>query len=341
MIPAFSCGSLRYINLLDFAYLSLNVYHELKDDPLLGQRPRLIGSTALLKENINELQDAWYQLAFPALTLPTNNGFYAEYYAKIINHEIIATMISIRGTDHYDDYKEDYHVWCKSVTDSNNTILNNPSYQGVAGGFYSSCREAMMQIEDAGLAAKNTKLYFTGHSLGGALANLHIGNYMTTYPSVPWAVTFNAPGVGDIKGIDKNLVIQEHVVSMRAHYDFVSAIGEPYGLVVNNHIPEGCKDAKNAFELEHQLNNPQTKKHADVLDHALSAANHMVDEINDRTEQAYDITQALLEQHSMNNFLKVICSSDKALTPFEGLRSYAHKNYGWNHDETAANWIAA
>jgi hypothetical protein len=61
----------------------------------------------------------------------------------------------------------------------------------------------------------------------------------------------------------------------------------------------------------------------------------------DRPIQAVDFAEGLLGQHKMNHFLEAICKSDKALTHIETLRMHAFKAFGFNHDESAPDWITA
>jgi hypothetical protein len=338
MIPSFSCGSLNYISLLDFSYLSLNVYHDSNDDKLLGRRPIQYFSFEAIKNNIKTFSDGWYQLAFPELHRPKNKGFYAELYAKIIDHKIIATMVAIRGTNNFSDIKEDVDAWTTSVVDSNDAALNDPSYLGECVVFYTLCKDIFHQLQSADLLSDNFEHCYTGHSLGGALANLHVAKVFSLYPRIPHVITFNPPGIGSIKGIDKTPAIEAHVVTMRAHYDFVSAIGVPYGYVINNHIKESAADAKHAFRLEASLNK-KPEISSGFLGSVLAAANHYVDDFDDRPVQAYDMKEALLDQHSMSHFLKAICSSDKALLHYRNAGAWARTHSGWNHDERGSNWI--
>ena len=143
-----------------------------------------------------------------------------------------------------------------------------------------------------------------------------------------------------MKGIRKEPVVEGRVLSMRAHYDFASAVGEPYGYVINNRIPEKEQEAKTAFQKEAIINYLKTSKIGQRLELVAPNIKEGIIE-RDRIIQTTDFIESVQAQHSMNNFLRVICSSIKALTHYKMLHTWAYKNTGWNHDEKAQNWIAA
>ena len=127
------------------------------------------------------------------------------------------------------------------------------------------------------------KLKVTGHSLGGAIAGL-----LVSYHGLPiQAVTFNAPGIRDIQGVDAMI---GSVTNVRAKYDFVSAIDFPVGPCFDYLVPEHLAEAKRAFEIarEHKQN-----------------AQSRLDTIDDVIETS-DFAVSALAQHSMVNLLEAI-----------------------------------
>lgn len=334
MLVPYMCASVNDISLLDFGYLALNVYHDRADEALLGLRPHICASFAAVKSAISDGENAWVQLLMPSLTLSTDGGFYAEYYAKIVNQKIAYLVIAIRGTNNLSDDLLDYKTWAKSVWDDTHAQLTNPYYLARAQQFYAACAEVYHDLQSFGWVASNAKLYFTGHSLGGALANMHASNMLLMYPNLPRAVSFNAPGVGGMRGIHHEPAIQQRVLSMRAHYDFVSVIGVAYGYVINNHIPQGCHAAKRVFELHERLMQ-QRRQHPLSIENAL----YLLDSFDDAVIELADTCVSLLKQHSMHHFLQAMCHDERALASFDAVRHWGQMTSGMNHAERGCDYV--
>lgn len=91
---------------------------------------------------------------------------------------------------------------------------------GDAFSFFSSARNAL-----AGM--KCTRVVVTGHSLGGALAQL-VAARVSSFPVV--GVTFNAPGAKQLRGAVRiDSPNERHVHNYRAEWDLVSKHGQHLG----------------------------------------------------------------------------------------------------------------
>ena len=211
-----------------------------------------------------------------------------------------------------------------------------PHYWHYALVFILKCKRVIKQLDDHGLLANYVGYHVTGHSLGGALANLVSANnaicqpvsIRAHLPAMPSIVSFNAPGIGAMEGIDKDPYNEGMVMSMRAEYDLVSALGEGYGYVINNVVPEGCDSAKQAFNIEQGIESSSLKQM--LCDQSV---------ICQSAERADQLTQAesFLKQHSMANFVKLIAEQSRSLAySFDEMRSWAIQNGGTNHDLNAA-----
>jgi hypothetical protein len=336
IVPAI-CNGLNGISLLDYAYLALNVYHNHRDDALIGFRPFHLESLILLKNYINN-KNGWIQLKLPELTLDSTSGFYAELYVKIYLQKIQHIMVAFRGTSVKNDYTEDIQTWWKTVTAYTDNKANTPTYWPYATAFMQNCTSVISELDHMNLLADFCGHHITGHSLGGALANLVAAkafickpaDISVALPNVPYVISFNAPGIGNMPGICDGFY-EGQVISMRAQYDMISALGVPYGYVINNIIPEGYDTAKRAFNIERASESASLKQ-------LLCNETFFCDSI-ERTIQT-ESTDAFLQQHSMANFLKMIIKHEgQASTTFNTIKSWAREHGGKNHDEMAECWL--
>lgn len=107
------CNNIPNMTLLDFAYLSANVYHSPSDLKIIGRRPTpLPMDTKLNKETVKSLEQIWYQIKFP--TRPhswSTFGFQADFYIKVIYGEVRHAVIAVRGTDNIQNGIEDLITW--------------------------------------------------------------------------------------------------------------------------------------------------------------------------------------------------------------------------------------
>jgi hypothetical protein len=338
IVPAV-CNGLYGIGLLDYAYLALNVYHNHKDDGLLAFRPNISDSVAALKDFIKN-RNGWTQINFDSIFMPTTSSFYAELYVKVYNNKIRHIMVAFRGTYVKSDYVEDIKTWWKTVAAYADNKANMPTYWLQAAGFMQNCCSVISRLDHMNLLADFCGHHMTGHSLGGALASLVAAkafickpaDISVALPNTPYVISFNAPGIGNMPGVCDGF-FEGQVISMRAKYDMVSALGVPYGYVINNIIPEGYEAAKRAFNIEHDKKELPLKQ-------ILCNETLFCDSI-ERTIQV-EAMHALLQQHSMYNFLKMISNhGSQASTTFNIMKSWAREHSGKNHDAIADCWLQA
>ena len=326
------CNFIKGVALLDFAYLALNVYHTAGDEKYLGIRPRVTYSIHDLMINM-EKYDGWFQLDFSELKILHDFGFHAEFYAKVYNGKIQHLMTAFRGTVTASDMAEDALTWWNTVLPGSSQYSQAiPHYFDYALAFIMSCNNVIRDLDDENLLAPYCGQHVTGHSLGGAMANLVAARSLicrpahtqSVLPVMPDIISFNAPGIAGMP-IAKSAFSEGMVISMRAHYDMVSALGKPYGFVINNEIPEGNHDAHLAFALENTMEN----------DNSLQQNLCDAIEICPTLERTAQIGQAkaVYKQHLMGNFIDLILKQPDAIgLSFTQLRQWAQQHGGYNHD---------
>jgi hypothetical protein len=264
-------------------------------------------------------QNGWFQLNFPLLQFPSDTGLHIEFYVKIYHQKIRHVMVSFRGTDGFLDWSEDINTWGASILRGEHTKLHNFIYWDATLLMLANFKEVLTHLDSLDMMADGWQYHVTGHSLGAALANMLVATGYIATPQVsqmksnicatPKVISFNPPGIRSMTTVCDSAYLEGQVISMRASYDFVSAIGEPYGYVINNDVSEGYQLAKQGFQLLSQ------------------------DKFSDLTRPEID---AVIDQHLMKNFLQVIANNTCSLTlSFEQLAAWTHAHGGLNHSESA------
>jgi pimeloyl-ACP methyl ester carboxylesterase len=267
------------INILEYALLSGHVYK-----PEQSKYHGLTISHRLPKQST---ENNW------ALIKETEHfsPCFAALYVKFHNHKATDAVIAIRGTQSFTDAKVDFDAWQSEVL-SSGRYDRIPTYYPQVFSFY---RLALAYVQQHfGLS----KVSFTGHSLGGALAQLLVG--LGKQPFI--AVTFNSPGTAHIPGVSTEMGPWVHGVNSR--YGFINKIGERLGSVLYVDVPQEEGLAKEAVALHEQLQNISsgTEDHLNFFERA------GMNEYRRQEIQAMDdaFIASVYPQHSILNMIAAL-----------------------------------
>ena len=239
-------------------------------------------------------------------TMNINNPFYAQLYLNFRNGEAVDAVIGYRGTakvgnsdfSGYTDFEVDIKSWYKSVLDGNQSIDSLPSnnFTVLAAQFYRTSRDYLSEYFPK---IRLNRLHVTGHSLGGALAAL-----MPTICMFPArAITFNAPGIGTITGVDT--AVANHIFGVEARYDFVSKIGIHVEKQIHMvDVPNMENVAKQAFVLNGEANALEQEIRTDPGSFKTPFRVEQVE--RDKEVAGYDTFRSALAQHKMINLLDAL-----------------------------------
>jgi len=336
-IPAFSCNHLHYISLLDYAYLSLSAYHDAGDLSNIGKFPN---SVASLDSILSSHTAGWYQDQTPAMLMPISNNFYADLYYKVYENKVQHVMLAIRGTvaSKLGNDLEDAQAWYSAVKDES-AELSTPDYFDKLTDFIVKIYNQLEKLRNLNLLSDRCTYHVTGHSLGGALANLinaHKIPLNTETGKPPYVISFNAPGIRGMPNVATFDSLLDHTLNVRATYDFISKIGERYGEVVNIHVPEKYETAKACFQL---AANYEDARAWDAFGYLLTGhvekavINAYDSEIKNPLsgiEIKKDFLESVLQQHSMSNLLNVITSHPQLAHETFATLLHSPKTYSFN-----------
>lgn len=200
------------VTVLEFAYLAADVYN-----------PSSKIHHILRDWSPKSLQKEGFQ---PHYTDP----FFARLYLRHdTTGKVDAAVVSYRGTQmtkHIDNVCDDLEI----------ALGDDPESEKLANAFYTLAFNHV--IFDYGLLLK-----LTGHSLGGALAQLVA---ISAKPH-PQTIVFNSPGVGQIKDVDANAAYP-YIHNFDARHGEVNKIGKTIGHRTDLNIPEGNQKVDNLWE---------------------------------------------------------------------------------------------
>ena len=336
------CNALSCVGILDYAYLATNVYHDHKQDYILGMRPVDAKHMDDLIGHVKEGKEGWAMIDFVTGSPTLANEFYAEFYVKIYEGKIHHLMVAFRGTvpSKIGNLLEDAVTWGSNALFTNYMVTPTPTFFAQVVSFLSHVCDVIADLDAHDLLANYVVYHLTGHSLGGALANMVAARSMHLTPASTKAhipiihdvITFNPPGIGAMYNYSDKLP-QYRTISMRAQYDLISRVGAPYGYIVDNVIPEGFEQCQKAMLLGETLLQNNVEELANLPEDLLMKP---VDRILKMGLLAYE-GRDFLEQHSMANMLNVIRNQINSPTmDLVRVRSWADKHNGLNHDFAAA-----
>jgi len=277
------------LKIIDAAILSDHIYNPSKQS--------LHGLKIYVRNKTATRHNGWARMTDVDSRMNSNNPFYAQLYLKFEAGKATDGVVVYRGTDKRDNYFVDAETWYKNVLYNNEAVDNLPNhhYTVQAIEFF---RTSMSYTRRHFPELQWGQLKTAGHSLGGALAA--ILPLACSFPTR--AITFNAPGIGSVPGV--NLDMGGNLYNVEARYDFVSKIGKTIGKIYLIDVPEEASTAKAAFEHH----NEAEKLEADIDRHPYSFETpYKMMEVKDTIElSAIDCAISALAQHKISHLVAAL-----------------------------------
>jgi hypothetical protein len=287
------------ITVLEYATLSWHTYHS--HFSLFGKKHE---EFQIVKQNVDKKsRHGWYQITDISRHMHPAQDFYAQLYVKFAFGKPLAGVVAFRGTliTDWDNDEVDFDVWASDVFgDGKHDQV--PKYFTQAEWFYYDARRYLLD------ELKCHHLSVTGHSLGGAIAQL-----VPALMGMPTtAVTFNAPGVGHIPGVKSEQGMC--IFGFNSRYGFLNKIGQSLGRVEYLEVPEKAAEAKQALvEYASEKTLGQHIEKAENLPDQLRLSFDLIFKDGPRRGLAgSDFLDAIAAQHSINNLLQTLTEKKQA-----------------------------
>src|SRR3989339_1001923 len=296
------------ITVLEYAYLSSDVYNE-------PSKFKLIHVTTKRDSNLN----GWRRVTDVDPFVISEHPFFAALYIKFEEGQAMDAVIAIRGTmkNELANLKEDVESFYSDVLgDGSHTEL--PSYLINAKNFAFECRTYLIHHFPEFMLGN---LRHTGHSLGGALAQL-MSLTGTPYP----AVVFNSPGCAEMPEIDREDA--EVVYNINSRYDIFNKMGHTLGHVSVIEVPQDEAVAKNIFhafnrkDFSNSLQEEARSKQLSGVKKTTTQLKGMSSRID-----AYLSTLSAVKQSALYRQKELLCDNESMLKDWQSLTNlFQHKS---------------
>ena len=216
------------ITILEYALLSGHVYQP-NVTTYFGTK---IKSRPI--SQLSKITDShWYQITDIDPNMHPYHSYYAALYVKFQDGRPTDAVVSIRGTvtSMLGDDVEDFFGWWADAL-SNGEYDRIPSYVHLIWAFVIECITIAHHL--------SVKLNLTGHSLGGAIAQIIC---LTIH--IFETITFNAPGCGHMPRVYKDRSGAIHNINSR--YGFINKVGLVMGEIDYIDVPNMEAEAKQIF----------------------------------------------------------------------------------------------
>lgn len=179
--------------------------------------------------------------------LSSHDDFYSALYLKFLQGDAVQAVMAVRGTlfSNISNLLEDVEGWFGDVV-GKGFLDRIPGYFAMATSFLHEVRAYLLRHYPR--LYDRSRLTLTGHSLGGALAQL-LAMKVLPYD----AIVFNSPGCGSMNGLSPDAF--PRVYNVNARYGIINKIGTTVGHLTLVDVPEEEAEAKIlCTELENHEN---------------------------------------------------------------------------------------